>query len=103
MKFLGLWELNARLVTIANWRDSEEDDGDAFNMLWLGAWYNFSFFGMGNPRGPGSYASFLLKYPGTKEFKIWIPNKWTHICISYEKRTSFLRMVKVRIYFIIDF
>lgn len=95
LKILGWFEKNSRLLTIANWRDSEEDDGDVFNMLWLGAWYPFSFFGFGNPKRSGSYASFLLKYPNTTEFKVWIPNKWTHLCLSYERKTSFLRVVKV--------
>ena len=83
------------MVTIANWRQGEEDDRDAFELLWLGAWYPVTFFGFGSPKEAGSYRSFLLKYPNTDQFKVWIPNKWTQLCLSYDKKSKYILMVKV--------
>ena len=63
-------------------------------MLWLGANYPESFVGFGHPRSVGSYKSFLLKDPERSGFEVWASNRWSHLCLIYEKDNGRLRIVK---------
>ncbi|TRY70496.1 hypothetical protein TCAL_02367 [Tigriopus californicus] len=87
-QMLGFYEGKSRLITIEDWREDVEEP--SFKMLWFGANYPTSFFGIGYPE----MTSYLLQDPGSQRYEIWIPNKWTHVCLSYEKANSYLRMVK---------
>ena len=65
-----------------------------FNLLWFDASFPYSFFGFGHPRKKGSYKSFLIRDPERDDFEVWATNRWSHVCLSYEKRTGHLRIVK---------
>ncbi len=67
-----------------------------FQLLNLGANFPFSFFGFGNPKEEGSYKTFVLRDVETGEFEVWATNRWSHVCISYQKSNGHLRVVKVR-------
>lgn len=91
-KLLGTYEGRSRLITIEDWRQDEQDSN--FQLMWFGAMFPFSFFGFGYPREHGSYKSWVLYDPLSNDFEIWASNRWTHVCFSYDKRTSFVRVVK---------
>ncbi|CAM6054348.1 unnamed protein product [Sphagnum tenellum] len=63
-------------------------------LLWLGAGYPYSFFGFGYPIRHGSYKSWLLKDPDTGDFEVWASNRWSHMCLAYNKATGLVRIVK---------
>ncbi len=65
-----------------------------FKFLSLGA-IDHGFFTFGHPREKGSYKSYLLYDPVSESFDVWSTNKWTHLCLSFESSTSFIRMTKV--------
>ena len=88
--------MKARLITITDWQ-KDENDFPQMDLFWFEAWYPQTFFAFGNPQVKGSYGAWLLQDPITGHYNIWRPNKWTHVCFSYEKKTSFIRMVKVSI------
>ncbi|CAM6054349.1 unnamed protein product [Sphagnum tenellum] len=65
-----------------------------WQLLWFGTGYPFSFFGFGYPQKHGSYKSWLLKDPDTGDFEVWASNRWSHICLAYNKATGLVRVVK---------
>ena len=87
------WEKLSRLLTIADWK--EDEALEEFQLLFFGAWYPQTFFGFGHPRRKGSYATYLLTDTRNRT-DVWVPNKWTQMCLSYRKRDAFLRITVVR-------
>ena len=63
-------------------------------MLVFDAWYPETFFKVGYPET----TSYLLQDLQTTSYNIWRPNKWTHVCISFDKSNLHLRVVKVKSY-----
>ena len=94
LKILGAWHDKGALLTIANWLEDETTPVD-MTLLFIEAWYPVTFFEFGNPKAKGSFGAFLLQDPTTEQYSIWTPNKWTHLCFSYERTSNFIRMVKV--------
>ncbi len=91
-KLLGRYEGRSRLITISSWR---QDGGDPeWDLTWFGANYPFSFLGFGSPRQKGFYKSFLLRDPDESDFEIWSSNRWSHVCLAYQKSDGYLRIVK---------
>ena len=81
-------------MTIANWLENEDSVAD-MTLLFIEAWYPVTFFEFGYPKARDSFGAYLLQDPTTDQYSIWTPNKWTHVCFSYEKNRNFMRMVKV--------
>ena len=94
LKVLGGHEYKAQLLMIEDWRDTNDDPD--FRLLWFPAKYPETFFGFGYPRNHDSYGSYLLKDPVKDTYQIFTPFRWSHLCFSYEKSTSYIRMVKVK-------
>ena len=94
LKILGAWHAKGALVTIANWLEDETSSVD-MTLLFIEAWHPVTFFEFGYPRARGSIGAYLLQDPTTEQYSIWTPNKWTHLCFSYERKNQFIRMVKV--------
>lgn len=90
-QMLGRFEGKSHLISIEDWRESDAEG--QFRLLWFGANYPFTFFGFGYPQ----MSSYLLQEPVTRRYDFWIPNKWTHVCLSFQKNRNYLRMVKVRL------
>ncbi len=42
--------------------------------------------------------SYLLKDPGSDNFEVWATNRWSHVCLSYQKMSGYMRVVKVYTY-----
>ena len=89
---LAAFESLATLITIANWKDRPMDD--ELYLLYFGAGYPQTFFWFGNPMRKGSFGTFLLTDLQNRT-NIWVPNKWTQMCLSYQKRDAFLRVTLV--------
>ena len=64
------------------------------NFLTLTAEYEGAWFHFGNYERPNAYSNWVLFEP-PDNFKIWSANKWHHLCIAFEKSTSFVKLVKV--------
>ncbi len=67
-----------------------------FHLLDFVIWSPMSWFSFGYPRQAGSYKSWILQFRdayGVRES--WAANRWVHLCLAYEKRTGFLRVVRV--------
>ena len=45
----------------------------------------FFFSGMG----------WIVKDLQTNSFQLWAPNKWHHFCLSFDKNSSHIRLIKV--------
>ena len=86
---MGTYQEKARLVTITDWQENESDFPQV-DLFWLEAWYPVTFFAFGNPQVKGSYGAFLLQDPSNGQYGLWSPNKWTHVCFSYEKKRKYL-------------
>ena len=61
----------------------------------FGARVPVMFFTFGSPRAKGSHKAFLLTDPDTGEYIIWTANRWSHVCIAYEKARGFIKVVLV--------
>ena len=86
------------MVRIADWQDGPIDP--KFKLLRLTADFPRTFVEFGYPLEKGSRDSFLLFKPPTKdnplkEYILFTPNVWTHICLSYDKPTTKIIIVKV--------
>ena len=66
----------------------------AFQLLYFGADYPYTFFGFGFPRAWGSYKSMLLRDPDSGDFELWAANRWSHVCLAFRKADGFLSVVK---------
>jgi len=97
-QILEAHEGRSRLVTIADPYVSEEatlTGEDYFQLTDLSARYPMSFFAWGFPRKRGSYKSFFLHDVENGNWEIWATNRWIHLCLAYEKKTGFLKIIKV--------
>ena len=79
-------ETKGRLVTIAEWREEGIDVKGEY--VALAAWFPHSFIGFGSGR------TFFLRDPNRTDFEVWASNRWTHFCISYERKSGSLKFVK---------
>ena len=57
-------------------------------LSWIFAGYQESFLMFGN-------INWILKDPKTQSFRMWITNRWHHICLSYDRNTSHISLMKV--------
>ena len=102
-----------RIVSIMDWREhlgepevhvlfiNVLDMMGQFNVqlylqvFYLGATYPTTFDAIGNPKTKTSFAAYLLKDPDTNRYDVFSPNRWHHFCMSFQKNSSYIRMVKV--------
>ncbi len=96
IRYLGSYLGKSTLVMISDWLENAAQE-TTNSMLIFGAYHPFTFFEFGHPKANGSWASFLLKDPQRDDYKLWKTNVWNHVCLTYEKDTSHLRVVKVSI------
>ncbi len=54
-----------------------------------------TFLWFGHPQEEGSYMTYLLKDPLTGNVAFWDANTWMHLCLSFDKQTRKLLLVKV--------
>ena len=90
---LGGWQKAGRLITIADWKDRNEEE--EFQLMFFGVWYPQTFYGFGHPRRKGSYGTFLLTDTRNRT-DVWVPNKWTQVCFAYRSRDAFFSITKGR-------
>ena len=64
------------------------------NFMALTAEYPGTWFSLGNYGKPNAYSTWVLFEP-PDNFDIWSANKWHHLCITFEKSTSSVKLVKV--------
>ena len=63
--------------------------------LWLPAMYPTTWWGFGNfEKGKRAYSNWILKDPERNDFFTWTTTHWHHVCISYDKNSSVLSLVK---------
>ncbi len=58
--------------------------------------YPNSFTAFGHPKTKGSYTSWIIQFKddyGKQE--LWGANRWIHICFAYEKKTGYVKVVRV--------
>ncbi len=56
-----------------------------------------AFLGFGYPEEKGAYKSWILQSRdahGTRE--LFGANRWMHICFAYQKKTGFVKVLRVR-------
>ena len=69
----------------------EDDSEPEMRLLRIATRYPRTFIQFGYPET----TSYLLQEVDTQRFQIWVPQKWTHLCISFQKRDMHIRIVKV--------
>lgn len=92
-RYLGNFLSRSTLFMISEWKESADDIAQDFAMLVFGAYYPYTFFQFGNPVAKGSWNSYLLKKLGSEKLSLWGSQVWNHVCLSYEKKTSHIRVV----------
>ncbi len=65
-------------------------------MLKLGATIPFSSIVLGYPQKENQWLVKWLRDPETESISIFDTDVWSHMCISYDKKTEFIRIFKVR-------
>ena len=62
--------------------------------MWLSPNYPTTFFFFGQSES-GETFNQVLKDPGKDTFILWFLNTWHQMCFSFDKRLSFIRLIKV--------
>ncbi len=86
-----------KCATDHHFQISVEGDDDMFAMLDFIVFYPVTWVAFGYPKDFGSFKSWIMQWRdmyGVKE--TWAINKWTHVCMAYEKRSGVFKVVKVR-------
>ena len=47
--------------------------------------------------------NWIVKDPESQTFRLWTTNKWHHMCLGYDRNSSFLTLIRVKIALIITF
>ena len=81
-----------------SWLFDFDQKGKSKSFLYLRIEYPATWFGLGNFGGGKRYASWLLKDPKTKNFNIWYANRWHHVCIAFDAKSSHIALIKVSVY-----
>ena len=90
---------NYKKLSWKSWLFDFDQKGKTKSFLWFKISYPNTWFGLGNFGGGGKkYGSWLLKDPETKNFNIWYANRWHHVCIAFEAKSSHIALIKVSVY-----
>ncbi len=73
-------------------------EGQEWSLFRLLVGYKITFFAFGNTDAYGSSPSWAIREidkRGQSHLRIWYPNRWHHVCLSYQREGSHLSLIKV--------
>ncbi len=47
----------------------------------------------------GLFDTFNFQDADSGDWEVWATNRWTHVCIAYEKKRGFIKVIKVITYY----